>query len=239
MSNLGKIGTLYGVSVGTGDPELITLKALKIIEKTKIIAFPAGIHQKLGVAETIVQPYLQSHHQKLPLIFPYTLDQDILSQAWDSVSESVWAYLEQGEDVAFVCEGDISFFSTFTYLALRIQRFNASLNIVRIPGVASPMAAASALDLPLTIQGEKLAILPALYSVQDLETALDWAQVVVLMKVASVYAQVWEILKQRGVLDRAYVVEKATCKEEKVYAPLSQYSDLQLSYFSILIIKNI
>lgn len=231
-----KIGTLFGVSVGTGDPELITVKALRILQNTKIIAFPAGINGKLGVAQRIIQCYLQPHQQILPLCFPYTFSEEILTQAWHRVSLQVWEYLKNGDDVAFACEGDISFFSTFTYLALTLEKLFPDVKIERIAGVSSPMASALALGLPLTIQGEKLIVLPAVYSLQQLEEALDWGDVIVLMKVASVYSQVREILAQRNLLDRAYIVEKATTDEEKVYHGLHDYPELKLSYFSIVII---
>jgi precorrin-2/cobalt-factor-2 C20-methyltransferase len=238
LKNNAKSGILYGVSVGTGDPDLITVKGLRILQNTKIIAFPAGINHKKGVAETIIEQYLQPHQQKLALSFPYTLSPEILSQAWHDVSMEVWEYLQNGEDVAFACEGDISFYSTFTYLALTLQKIHPTIKIVRISGVSSPMAAASALGLPLTMQEEKLAILPALYSIQELENTLDWANVVVLMKVASVYEQVWHILAKRNLFDCAYLVEKATNNAEKIYTDLENYPQLKLSYFSILIIRS-
>lgn len=234
MSN--KIGTLFGVSVGTGDPELITVKALRILQGTKIIAFPAGINGSLGVAQKIIQCYLQPHQQILPLCFPYTFCEEILTQAWQKVSLQVWEYLKNGDNVAFACEGDISFFSTFTYLALTLKKLYPDVKIKRVAGVSSPMASASALGFPLTMQGEKLIVLPAVYSLQQLEEALDWGDVIVLMKMASVYSQVWEILAQRNLLDRAYIVEKATTDQEKVYHGLHDYPELKLSYFSIVII---
>ncbi len=233
-----KIGILYGVSVGTGDPELITIKALKIIQNTPIIAFPSGINHKLGKAETIIQTYLQPHQQKLPLSFPYVLCQDTLEKAWQTMASQVWEYLEKGLDVAFACEGDISFYSTFTYLAEYIQKIEPNVKIERIAGVSSPMVAASVLGIPLTMQGEKLAVLPALYSVEELESVLNWAEVVVLMKVASVYEKVWQILAKRDLLFSSYVVEKATLAEEKIYCSLDNFPNLKLNYFSILIIKN-
>lgn len=231
-----KIGTLFGVSVGTGDPELITLKALRILQSTKIIAFPSGINGRLGVAQRIIESYLQPHQQILPLCFPYTFSEEMLSQAWHRVSLQVWEYLKNGEDVAFACEGDISFFSTFTYLALTVEKLYPDVKIEHIAGVSSPMASASALGLPLTIQGEKLVVLPTVYSLKQFEEALDWGDTIVLMKVASVYEQVWQILAQRNLLDRAYLVEKATTDEEKVYSGLQNYPHLKLSYFSIVII---
>ncbi len=164
-----KIGTLYGISVGTGDPELITVKGLRILQNSPIVAFPAGINGKDGVAQTIIQEYLQPHQQILPLSFPYTLSQPDLTQAWQNVTEQVWRYLQQGFDVAFACEGDISFYSTFTYLASTLKKLYPQIKIDRIAGVCSPMATASVLGLPLTMQHEKLVVLPALYSIEKLE----------------------------------------------------------------------
>ena len=231
-----QIGTLYGVSVGTGDPELITVKGLKIIQTCPIISFPAGIKGKAGVAETIIQEYLKPQQKKLALSFPYTLSQTDLSLAWHKVALEVWQYLQQGLDVAFACEGDISFYSTFTYLALTLKQLHPEVKIDRIPGVSSPMVTASILGIPLTMQQEKLIILPALYSPEKLEEALDWAEIVVLMKVASVYSQVWQILKQRQLFASSYLVEKASTKQEKVYRDLQNHPQLSLNYFSILII---
>lgn len=229
---------LYGVSVGTGDPELITIKSVRILQKCPIIAFPAGIRGKKGIAETIVENYLQPHQQTLALNFPYSQNETELKEAWKSASLKVWQYLEMGRDVAFACEGDVSFYSTFTYLAETLRQLQPSVLIKSIPGVSSPMAAANCLQIPLTRQNDKLAVLPVLYSMQDLEQVLDWAETVVLLKVTSVYQQVWQILQQRNLWASAWAVEKVSFAEEKIYFPLNQYPQLQLSYFSLLIIKQ-
>ena len=99
------------------------------------------------------------------------------------------------------------------------------------------MAAAAVLGLPLTIKDEKLAVLPAIYSITELETALDWAEVVVLMKVNSVYSQVWEILRRRNLLKSSYIVEKATSEQMVVHSDLTDLINLKLPYFSILIVQ--
>ena len=98
------------------------------------------------------------------------------------------------------------------------------------------MVSASALNLPLTMQQEKLVVLPALYSVDKLEEALDWAEIVVLMKVASVYQSVWQILAQRNLFPYSYLVEKVSTGQEKVYIELQNHPQLSLSYFSLLIV---
>ena len=91
-----KLGILYGVSVGTGDPELITVKGLKLLQNASIVAFPAGINNQLGVAERIIQPWLIEKQIKLPLNFPYVLDENLLEKAWKTSAEIIWPYLEKG-----------------------------------------------------------------------------------------------------------------------------------------------
>ena len=111
------------------------------------------------------------------------------------------------------------------------------VDIEAIPGVCSPMATASVLGIPLTIRSQKLAILPVMYDVQELSAALDWAEVVVLMKVRAVYQEVWQILQARNLLDHAYVVEKATWPDQVIYDHLGDRPQLQLSYFSLMLIQ--
>lgn len=232
-----KIGTLYGISVGPGDPELITLKGLRSLQQVPVVAFPAGIQGKLGIAQQIVAQWLSPDQVQLPLTFPYVQDMATLKQAWQTAAAAVWQYLTQGQDVAFACEGDVSFYSTFTYLAQTLQQLHPEALIKFVPGVCSPMAAAATLGLPLTIRQERLVVLPALYTMGELETVLDWADVVVLMKVSSVYQQVWKVLQQRSLLHKASVVERATLPNMMIYADLSDRPSLKLSYFSLLIVQ--
>jgi precorrin-2/cobalt-factor-2 C20-methyltransferase len=231
------LGTLYGISVGTGDPELITVKGLRILQQADVVAFPAGKSGQPGMAAAIVTPFLQPTQTRLPLHFPYVQDEAVLTEAWEIAAQQVWQYLKQGQTVAFACEGDVSFYSTFNYLAQTLQAQQPAAKIEMIPGVCSPLAAAAALGIPLTIRSQKLAILPALYQVSELETALQWAEVVVLMKVSSVYAQVWQVLERHQLLAHSYIVERASSEDQTVYADLTHRSRLNLPYFSILIVK--
>ncbi|NEQ24254.1 MAG: precorrin-2 C(20)-methyltransferase [Microcoleus sp. SIO2G3] len=232
-----EIGTLYGIGAGPGDPELLTVKGLRLLQTASVVAFPAGINGQLGVAERSIAPWLQSHQIRLPLIFPYVQDETELQQAWQTAAEKVWPHLAQGRDVAFVSEGDVSFYSTFTYLAQTLQQLHPIAPIQAIPGVCSPLAAAAALGVPLTIRSQRLVILPALYAVADLETALNQADVLVLMKVSSVYSQVWQILHQRQLLPLSYVIERATLPNQVIHSDLRDRPDLKLPYFSLLIVQ--
>lgn len=231
------LGTLYGIGVGPGDPELLTLKGLNVLKNADVVAFPAGMGGKPGIAQNIVAPWLNVDRPQLALDFPYTQDDAVLVRAWEYAAEQTWESLINGQDVAFVCEGDVSFYSTFTYLAQALQRLHPEAKVETIPGVCSPLAAVAALGIPLTVRSQRLAIVPALYQVSELETVLDWADVVVLMKMSSVYPQVWQILARRELLDRSYVVERATLPQQVIYANLRDRPELKLSYFSLLIVQ--
>jgi precorrin-2/cobalt-factor-2 C20-methyltransferase len=233
-----QIGVLYGISVGTGDPELITVKGLRILQQTTVVAFPSGINHRPGVAQNIIDCWLKPEQILLPLEFPYLQDEQKLLSAWGKAAQQVWQYLAKGVDVSFACLGDVSFYSTFTYLAQTLQELYPNAKIETIPGISSITAIASVLKIPLTVSDQKLAILPALYSVQELANALTWADVIVLLKVSSVYQQVWQVLQQRNLLSSSWIVEKATFPEQKIYANLNNHPKLNLSYFSILLINN-
>ncbi|NEO85754.1 MAG: precorrin-2 C(20)-methyltransferase [Spirulina sp. SIO3F2] len=231
-------GRLYGISVGTGDPELITLKGLRYLREADVVAFPSGRHGQPGIAEQIIAPWLAQCQVLLALEFPYVQDETVLQVAWKKAATEVWTYLKQGKTVAFACEGDVSFYSTFTYLAQALHHHHADIPMEIVPGVSSPYAAAAALRIPLTVWGQRYVVLPALHQLHELETVLAWAEVVVLLKVSSVYSQVWQILRQRNLLARSWVVERATHPNQVIYGDLSDRPTLQLSYFSLLIIHN-
>jgi precorrin-2/cobalt-factor-2 C20-methyltransferase len=231
------LGTLYGVGAGPGDPELISVKGLRLLQSSPVVAFPAGLGGKPGVAQQIVAQWLRPDQVRLALDFPYVQDEATLMQAWEAAAAQVWNHLQQGSDVVFVSEGDVSFYSTFTYLAQTLMRLHPAARVETIPGICSPMAAAAALGIPLTVRAERLTVLPALYTVADLETALDAADVLVLMKVSSVYEQVWPVLERRGLLQHSYVVERASQPTQVIYADLRDRPSLQLPYFSLLLVK--
>ncbi|MDB9525815.1 precorrin-2 C(20)-methyltransferase [Oscillatoria sp. CS-180] len=237
MMMANRLGTLWGVGVGPGDPELITLKAVRLLKTAPVVAFPAGRGGKSGIAQAIVADFLRSHQVQLPLYFPYVHDQKVLTTAWDKAASQVWQYLVQGQDVVFATEGDASFYSTFTYLAQTLQQQHSAAPIRTVSGVCSPLAAAATLGIPLTMLTQRLMVLPALYSMSELEAVLDQADVVVLMKVASVYADAWKILHRRNLLEKSCVVVRATQPDEQIYRDLNQYPDLELPYFSLLIIN--
>ncbi|WP_421656640.1 precorrin-2 C(20)-methyltransferase [Leptothermofonsia sp. ETS-13] len=231
------VGTLYGISVGPGDPELLTLKGLRLLKQSPVVAFPAGVRGQPGIAQQIITKWLRQEQVLLPLTFPYIQDDHLLMQAWKAAAGQVWHYLSQGADVAFACEGDVGFYSTFTYLAQTLQHLYPPAEIQIVPGVSSPLAAAAVLGLPLTLRHQRLVILPALYTATDLKNVLRWAEVVVLLKVSSVYRQVWDVLHELELLEHSYVVERATQPGQVIHHDLVNKPNLALPYFSLLVVQ--
>ena len=231
-------GHLWGVSVGPGDSEWLTLKGLRILQAASVVACPQNKDGEPGMAYTIVKPHLQPEQTILPLNLPFVRDPIQLQQAWTTAGEKLVALLAQGRDVVFITEGDASLYSTFSYVAQSVHRLAPAVTITTVPGVCSPLAAMAALNMPLSLGSEKIAILPALYDVSELTHALEWAEVVVLMKVASVFGQVWQTLKDSGLLEQASLVERVGSPEEKRYPNLLNLADYKPPYFSILIVRR-
>ncbi|MFN4195392.1 MAG: precorrin-2 C(20)-methyltransferase [Thermosynechococcus sp.] len=236
LVGMGLMATLCGIGVGPGDPELITLKGWRRLQQARVIAFPAGLQGRRGIAEEIISPYKEPQQIYLPLEFPYVFEADVLEQAWQKAAAQVYQYLTQGIDVVFVSEGDVSFYSTFSYLAAAVQSLDPQIVIEVIPGICSPLAAAASLGVPLTLGSDRLAIIPAMYHGDDLARVWGWAEVVVCMKVRSVYGEVWYWLKEQKLLEQAAVVSWATTPKQQIYTPLTNYPELTLPYFSLLIV---
>ena len=238
LTDASSWGKLWGVSVGPGDGEWLTLKGLRILQTVDVVACPQNRQGKPGMAYTIVKSHLRSEQTIVPLDLPFVRDPVQLQQAWTAAGETLVPLLAQGQDIAFITEGDASLYSTFSYVAQSVHRLAPDVEIIPVPGVCSPLAAMAALNRPLSLGGEKIVILPALYDVSELIHALEWAEVVVLMKVASVYSQVWQILKESGLLDQASLVERVGSPEEKRYPSLVDLADHKPPYFSILIVRR-
>lgn len=233
------LGTLWGIGVGPGDGEWLTLKGLRIIQSVDIIAVPQNNQGQPGMAYKIVRDFLSAEQTILPLYLPFVRDKDHLEQAWQKAASQLVPYLKAGRDVAFLSEGDISFYSTFTYIFQTLKSQLPDAKIDSVPGICSPLAAASVLQEPLAIGSEKIAILPAIYSLQELENALQWAEVVVLMKVGSVFTDVWYFLQEKGLLERAQLVEWIGWDKQKIYATLKEIEPTaKPHYFSILILRK-
>lgn len=231
-------GKLYGVGVGPGDPELLTLKALRVIQKVTVLCVPQSETRQESYALGIVREFLDPARQEvLRVTFP-TDDAEGAAAAWRSCASAIADRLLRGQDVAFLTEGDPMLYSTFSYVLAGIREKHPDLPVEIVPGVSSVMAAAAAAQVPLGANGQRIAILPAVYGIDDLSEAIANYDTIVLMKVSHTLIQAVANLESLGLAGRGVFVRRATTPGEKVVRDLHELSEKDLDYFSLLIVKR-
>ena len=225
-------GTLYGVSIGPGEPELITLKALNIISKSKYIATPhTGTGDSLALS-IVSQAIDLSDKEIMKLEFPMTKDKDILAKSHQEAADAIAEVLDTGNDVAMLNLGDVTIYSTFAYTMDKLLEKNYDVEV--IPGVTSFCASASKLKIGLTTMNEPLHIIPA--TGIDLKEALQMPGSKVLMKIGKSMPKLIEVLKELSLEDNVYAVENCGLENEKIYNNLDEF-DGKMGYFTIVIVK--
>jgi len=237
-------GTLYVIGVGPGDPELMTLRALKTLEGTKIICVPKGREEGSSLALSIVRKALSLDDKEIIEIHfpmkktkPEVDSYKELDKKWDEAASVILSRLGDGMDVAFLTLGDPMFYSTFFYLYERLLKLSPGLKIIFIPGVSSINASAAAAGIPLGLADEKIAILPATY-VEDIKTTLQGFDTVVLMKVHRVFDKVFSTLNEMSLLDKAICITRIGMGDEKIFTDLKTLKAEDIDYFSTIIVKK-
>ncbi len=231
-------GCLFGIGVGPGDPELLTLKALRLVRETPVICVPQSLTQPDSYALSIIKEFIDPTRQEiLRLLFPVD-DPEGAAQVWRDAAGTVSQRLCRGQDVAFVTEGDPMLYSTFSYVLDAIREEYPAIKVEIVPGVSSVMAAAASSGVPLATHGQRLAILPAVYGIDDLSQAIASYDTIVLMKVNRTLLQALGKLESLGLADRAVYVRRASTAAERVVRDMSLLSDEDIDYFSLLIIKR-
>ena len=231
-------GRLYGVGVGPGDPELLTVKAQRVLQSVPVIWVPqAGISSE-SYAYTIVKGIIdESRQEVVRAMFP-TNDEDAAGEVWRRAARELATRLEAGSDVAFITEGDPMLYSTFAYVLETIQEEYPHLPVEVVPGVSSVMAAAASAAAPLVHHGQRLAILPAVYGIDDLREAIALYDTIVLMKVNRTLLDALANLERLGLSGRTIYVRRATTESERVVRNIQELSAEDLDYFSLLIIRR-
>ena len=231
-------GCLYGVGVGPGDPELVTLKAMRVLQEVPVICVPQAETSRDSYALEIVKSYLDQDRQEiLRLTFP-TDDEEAAGEVWRGAANSVGERLSNSQDVAFITEGDPMLYSTFSYVLDAVCQNFPEAQVEIIPGVSSVMAAAASAGVPLVTHGQRLAILPAVYGIDDLSEAIANYDTIVLMKVNRTLLQALANLEQLGLAGKGIYVRRASTAREEVVRDLTRLSSEDLDYFSLLIIKR-
>jgi precorrin-2/cobalt-factor-2 C20-methyltransferase len=215
-------GTLYGVGVGPGAPDLLTVRAVETLKHADVIALPRGSDFGASMAWRIIEPVIgkRPDQERLFLTFPMSKQPARLRQAWDVAFTRIGERLENGRSVAFATEGDPLLYSTFGYLLCEAQRRWPGIRVEVVPGVSSITAVPAVLGELLADGLERVAIVPANYGVHDLAAILNSFDTTILMKIGSEMPKVVEALERTGLVDKAVYVAKATMPEQKVVTDL-------------------
>jgi precorrin-2 C20-methyltransferase/precorrin-3B C17-methyltransferase len=234
-------GRLFGVGLGPGDPELVTLKALRTIRQAHVVAYPTAKHGQSN-ARCIVSSELTREQIEMPMIYPLTTEstdypggyEAIIAQFYDQMTEQIAAHLLEGRDVAVLCEGDPFFYGSFMYLHDRLaHRFPTSV----IPGIPSVMAAAARLGTPLVRRDSELTILPATLSEDALTARLNPRDAFAIIKLGRNFSKVKNALSRAGVLNKALYIERATMSQERI-VPLNEVDSPSVPYFSLILVPD-
>ncbi|WP_433932844.1 precorrin-2 C(20)-methyltransferase [Sorangium cellulosum] len=237
MSGLGK---LHGVGVGPGAPDLLTLRAVRVLEGADVLALPRSSDFGASMAYRILAPVVgkRQDQERLLLTFPMSKDPDRVRPYVDAAVEKICDRLSRGLSVAFATEGDPSLFSTFVYVRREALRRLPGLEVEVVPGVTSVTAVPAVSGLSLADGQERIAILPATYGVDDLTDVLQRFDTVVLMKIGSEMPKVTEALKRAGLLDRAVFVSKATMPEQRVVRDLRAAEGERGDCFAMVVVTR-
>lgn len=236
---MSKIGTLYGVGVGPGDPELITVKAFRVLQESPVIAYPKKQRGSKSYAHQIVELYVKpAEKNMLGLVFPMTKDKDVLEREWTKTAELVWEELCQGRDVAFVTEGDPLFYSTFIHMMKVVSERYPQVEIKSIPGISSFLGAASRLALPLADGDEQIGIVPATEDREAMRQALLSHDCVIFLKVAKVLDMILDLLCELNLTDYATVASKVTSQEEMIWRNVRDLEGAELGYLTLMVVKK-
>ena len=233
-------GILYGVGVGPGAPDLITIRALNVLKQAQVLALPRSSDYGESMAWKILKPTLGEipGQERIFLTFPMNKDPERLRPAWDAAFAAIGERLERGLSVAFATEGDPSLFSTFIYLRREAPLRWPGIRIEVVPGVSSIVAVPAVTGIPLADGQERIAILPASYGVEDLGQVLEMFDTVVLMKMGAEIPKVVEALERQGLVDRAVYVSKATMAEERIVRDIRTIQAERGDCFAMIVVSR-
>ena len=232
FSGQDEAGVLYGVGLGPGAPDLMTLRAARLIKAARVIAYPtlAGAD---SFARSIAADLISADAQEIMMDVPMSVERAPAQAAYDAGAAAIAAALDLGQDVVFLCEGYPFFYGSFMYLFARLsERYRVEV----VPGVTSVTACAARAGMPLAARNERLTVLPGPLPAEALRARVDGAESVVIMKVGRHLPKIRGVIDDLGLTDVAVYVERATLAEE-VVLPLSQ-APVTAPYFSMILLTK-
>jgi precorrin-2/cobalt-factor-2 C20-methyltransferase len=225
--------TVYGIGVGPGDPELLTLKGLRLLRASPVVAYPAPENGD-SLARRIVAPHLTGGQTEIAIRMPLSAERFPAEEVYARAVSDITQHLHAGRDVAVLCLGDPFFYGSFMYLFARLAH---AWPVIVVPGVNSVSAASAALALPLVARNETLTVVPALLPDEDIERHLKVADAVAIIKLGRHFARVRDLLQRSGHAAGAHYIEHASMADERA-VPLAEVDPSSVPYFSLILVRR-
>ena len=229
-------GTFYGIGVGPGDPELLTVKAINALKKIDVLIAPKTEKKSDSVALSIAQPYLKPNVEIIYQTFPMVKDFAEETETFEANKEEILNELRGGKNVGFATLGDPMFFSTYIYIFRLLKP--SGVKIITIPGVPAFLAIAAQIGRPLAYGNDILTIIPATAELDAIKNFLDKADATVLMKVYKNFPEVVDELKAHGMIDEAVLVSRCGLDDEKIITDVAAHKDEHLNYLSTILTRR-
>ena len=226
-------GTLYGVGIGPGDPELITLKALRILQSVPVLAWPAP-EEGPSLAREIVAGHLPGTQREIPIRMPLLPARFPAADVYDRAAAEIGAALDAGDDVAVICEGDPFFYGSFMYLYGRLA---GDYPVEVVPGVSSLTACAAALGAPLSAKNDVLTVIPGPLDTGTMKQRLTDADAAAIIKVGRHFDRIRSVIDDLGLTAHARYIERATMAEQRIL-PIGEVGDGNAPYFSMILVHK-
>jgi precorrin-2/cobalt-factor-2 C20-methyltransferase len=235
---MAQYGTLYGIGVGPGDPDLITLKAVKILQRVSFVFAAASSRNSHSLAERTVAPHLRKDTPVVRLDFPMTKDQTELARAWEENAHTIRKVLERGSDAALITLGDPMTYSTFGYIMRTMNAMDPPLPIRIIPGITSIQAASAATGWVLAEGEESFTVVSGAMGPERLRAVIEHTDTVVIIKVYRRYREIMSALKELDLTGRSVLVSHCGLADEKiVWEPVDRMNGMP-PYLSLLLIRK-
>jgi precorrin-2/cobalt-factor-2 C20-methyltransferase len=231
-------GVLFGVGVGPGDPELLTLKAVRVLRSVARIYFPSTGASAGGFARAIIAPLDLPADKFREAPLRMSRDRAAAGDDYRQAAEQIVAELEAGRSVAWITEGDPLFYGAFLHVAKEVRRLKPDAQTQIVPGVTSIQAAAAATGFPLARLSDRLAVVPAAYGVDHLPTLLRDFATVALIKVNSVFDRLLDQLAAAEGDVEAVYVEHVGGAGQRIVTELETLRGQQIPYFSLVLVRR-
>ena len=227
-----KKGIVYGIGIGSGNPDLITLRAYRILENVDIIIYPK-IENGVSIARKIIDCYLSG--KQIEIAFPIVIRGSNQS-IYNSIVRQIKQYLLFGKNIAILCEGDPFFYGSYIYLYALLRK--SCYEIITVPGISSVMSSASELGQPLALKNDIFTVLPGQIEEKKLFFHLSHTDSAVIIKIGRHFKKVYKVLNSLGLIEKAFYIEYATFENQKII-PISELSErICVPYFSTILIHN-